>query len=428
MTYILYADDLALCSESADGLQKLINGLFQFCSKWHLIVSLAKTNVLIFGKNNSSDTFKFNTEQIEVATEYRYLGTVISTKTHSIFKKNSEHLADKARNALFALNSYIQNSIGYLHPSLAFKMFDVQISPILEYASDIWYQGHATPELEKIHLGYLKSTLKIKPSSSTCAIYAECGRFPLVIKQKYHTLKFWKRITELDDSNIVKKAYNSMLELHKLGQQNWCTYIYNILNDMEYHQAWDEQYIDNKQLGNIKEKLYKCYMNECLENINDPSKFPKLRTYKLFKREFKLESYLTVTKNIHYSLAMLKFRISSHNLHIETGRYSRPTKTPVNERLCQYCSSKAIEDEKHFLLDCTLYETERIELFDIIEQKVVSTFGNFSREEKFIFLMTSIEPVVVELISKFIYYSFRKRNMTAGDACNFPQLPSFQRD
>ncbi len=33
VAYILYADDLILCSETAEGLQKLIDGLFEFCKK-----------------------------------------------------------------------------------------------------------------------------------------------------------------------------------------------------------------------------------------------------------------------------------------------------------------------------------------------------------------------------------------------------------
>ena len=103
-----------------------------------------------------------------------------------------------------------------LHPSLAFKMFDVQISPIIEYASEIWYHGKEVPELEKMHLGYLKSILKIKPSSSTNAVYAECGRFPLFIKQKFQIIKYWKRVIDLDNTHIVKKAYNSLLELGNL--------------------------------------------------------------------------------------------------------------------------------------------------------------------------------------------------------------------
>ncbi len=33
LVYILYADDLILCSDNPEGLQKLIYGLFQFCKK-----------------------------------------------------------------------------------------------------------------------------------------------------------------------------------------------------------------------------------------------------------------------------------------------------------------------------------------------------------------------------------------------------------
>ena len=73
MIYILYANDLLLCSESPDGLHN-------FCKQWHLIVSLAKTNVLVFGKHNSNHKFMFNNEEIQIkisATKYKYLGTII---------------------------------------------------------------------------------------------------------------------------------------------------------------------------------------------------------------------------------------------------------------------------------------------------------------------------------------------------------------
>ncbi len=39
-------------------------------------------------------------------------------------------------------------------------------------------------QIENIHLGYLKYMLHVNPSSCTPAIYAECGRFPLMIKHK----------------------------------------------------------------------------------------------------------------------------------------------------------------------------------------------------------------------------------------------------
>ena len=43
--YILYADELVLCSDTAEGLQEQIDGMYEFCKKWHTIVSLMKTKV-----------------------------------------------------------------------------------------------------------------------------------------------------------------------------------------------------------------------------------------------------------------------------------------------------------------------------------------------------------------------------------------------
>ena len=45
-----------------------------------------------------------------------------------------------------------------------------------------------------------------------------------------------------------------------------------------------------------------------------------------------------------------KLRISSHK---------RPKKTPVENRYCNYCTGKHIEDEMHFVCDCDLYKNIR---------------------------------------------------------------------
>ncbi len=45
--YILYADDLILIADSVEGLQRLPDGLFSFCKKWQMIVSLTKTKVMV---------------------------------------------------------------------------------------------------------------------------------------------------------------------------------------------------------------------------------------------------------------------------------------------------------------------------------------------------------------------------------------------
>ena len=341
------------------------------------------------------------------------MSIVLLSSTNDVFKKNQEHLADKTRNALFALNSHVQNTINLLHPSLAFKMFDAQISPIMEYMSEVWYQNKTLNELEKIHLAFIKSTLKVKMSSSTHAIYSECGRFPLQIKAQFQMIKYWKRIVTLENSHIVKKAYNSLHELSEHGQQNWCSVVKCILTELGYSEAWNTQEMNERELFALKEKIYKGHMDKCLENINDSERNPKLRTYKLFKTEFKLETHLTYPQNVNHMLALTKFRISSHNLHIETGRYTRPMKTPVSERVCLYCSDGTIEDEMHFVLHCIFYVEERHKLIEACTENIPD-FEDMDSRSKFINIMSLDYPAITKVLGKFIYKSLKKRNDAAS--------------
>ena len=49
-------------------------------------------------------------------------------------------------------------------------------------------------------------------------------------------------------------------------------------------------------------------------------------------------------------------RISAHKLAIDGGRYLNISK---HERFCTACNSGEVEDEEHFLLNCSLYKPLR---------------------------------------------------------------------
>jgi len=50
----LYADDLALMSETPQGLQKQIDALFELCVKQQLVINVSKTKVVVFEKCHSA--------------------------------------------------------------------------------------------------------------------------------------------------------------------------------------------------------------------------------------------------------------------------------------------------------------------------------------------------------------------------------------
>ena len=127
----------------------------------------------------------------------------------------------------------------------------------------------------------------------------------------------------------------------------------------------------------------------------DSDRNPILRTYRYIKWSFKIESYLYLVKGHRYRHAIAQLRTSSHILHIERGRYTKPT-TPVNECQCPLCN--CVEDKLHFVTACTINQTERKIMYDKIWHK-------FKLSQLLIFE----DAQTLSWLGKYLYKSFRVR-------------------
>jgi hypothetical protein len=94
---LLYADDLILLSESAEGLQKSMNRLQEYCDEWGLQVNLSKTKVLIFNTQGKKQNvpFHYDNHIIENVKDYKYLG--VNFNISGSFQKAQEELYHKGR-------------------------------------------------------------------------------------------------------------------------------------------------------------------------------------------------------------------------------------------------------------------------------------------------------------------------------------------
>ena len=73
---LMFADDLVIISQSATGLQKCLNNLQQYCSKWCLTINIDKTKIIIFSKCGyivSRNTFYIYDQPLEIVKKYCYL-------------------------------------------------------------------------------------------------------------------------------------------------------------------------------------------------------------------------------------------------------------------------------------------------------------------------------------------------------------------
>ena len=155
------------------------------------------------------------------------------------------------------LQIYIRQAVkGHLPINLYINVFDTQIRPILEYASEIWCPRTLIEDLERVHFKFLMSILGVSQSSPTAAIFGETGRFPLHMRQQDRALKFWIRINKLSPTNQLYKIHNELLQLARQGHDTWAGRVENVIRkyttDLPSHNAMP---LDNKAIDALGNKL-----------------------------------------------------------------------------------------------------------------------------------------------------------------------------
>ena len=138
------------------------------------------------------------------------------------------------------------------------------------------------------------------------------------------------------------------------------------------------------------------YKQSWYSSINNSN---RLEMYARYKHDFEMEKYLDFVTEKKYRIALARFRLSSHDLAIERGRYENLSK---NERLCKYCSSQLVESEYHFLLVCPYYRNLR-------QKYLKPYYCRWSTLNKFDDLMSNTNKNVVINVAKFIYHAFDLR-------------------
>ena len=142
-----------------------------------------------------------------------------------------------------------------------------------------------------------------------------------------------------------------------------------------------------------------------MSNNRNTNQGNKLRTYRIFKNDYHLEPYISTLKFSKTRSYLAKFRLSSHKLPIETGRYN---KTPINERVCPCNNTKnEVGDEKHLLLSCSFNKELRTKLFHEIST-FHTHFTEINNDDKFIFLMKTTDTNILIKICLYIENSMNQ--------------------
>ena len=159
------------------------------------------------------------------------------------------------------------------------------------------------------------------------------------------------------------------------------------------------------------EKLFKEFWHSSIHNDSNTEYGNKLRHYRIYKTRFAKEEYLNLINHFPYRSTLAMFRLSSHKLHIESGRHvGFKDRLKPEDRLCSYCDLNVCENEFHFLIKCPNYSILRNELINLISNKFPN-IHSFSEEELYFWLISNLDPLVISLLSKFLSKAFEKRTI-----------------
>ncbi len=210
---------------------------------------------------------------------------------------------------------------------------------------------------EILHVKVCKLILGVHRKTTNHAVRGDLGSYPLLIFMISLSIKYWWNLNNLcmHNCNSYKLVIDALVDNRKLCNNSniftWSLGIKKVLSVINREDIWDKPSVCSsssilKTITSGLEQLYNTQWKFVTSNSQ-----PKLRTYCCFKDQFCTENY-TVMFNRSYRLAFTKLRISSHSLRIESGRHTFP-KTVIEDRICNHCDLNKVEDEYHFVMECT---------------------------------------------------------------------------
>ena len=345
---LLYADDIVILADDWQVMQSMISKLESYCELWQMEVNLAKSEMMIFkngGRSTLNENFMFNGQQIKLATEFKYLGVILTPRMS--FTKHVEDRNNKAKNGINATwnNFFNKNSITI---EAKYKLFQSVSRSIQTYGSQIW--GFDYFELvDKLQRYFLKRMLKLPSNTPNYALALETKAeenhfFSLTLHMDY----IYKTIFKYSPERLPHKL--SMLILSK--DIFWAKRMNELGEEFNIHFS-SSDLCENDWLRKGKE-LLKYLKLKKISFWEEKAKTSETRLYK----------YLDFGKGPDYikeenSLNKISFIFQARSGVLSLNACDFRSQT----NLCNLCNLREDETVEHLIAKCPIFNEFRLRYF-----------------------------------------------------------------
>jgi len=320
--------------------------------------------------------------------------TFSTTGAHT---KAQQVLAGQGAKAIFEIKRYSTNFVN-IQPKILNELFDRLIEPIISYSSEVW-GFHEAPYVERLHKKCCKWALSVKTSTPNFIARTELGRTEMKIKRYIRIIKYWMKILRCDDTRYINYVYKILLNDAENNKINWASHVKALLYSVGLGEVWFFQTVGN-------EIIFMSTLTQRLRDINQQTithelaKSTRGKFYLSINQNLQTPYYLNDIKIKKHRIYLTKLRTSSHALRIETGRWKKPNKEPLQERICTTCN--VLDDEYHFIMECSLHSNLR-------RTYIPRTYTERPSMYKFINMLMSEDSVFLKKMSTYVFKAFKRR-------------------
>ena len=347
---LLYADDLTVFADNVKDLQRSINALESFCTKWGLKINTNKSKVIVFrngGYLRDTEKWWLGGEKLECMTYYNYQGMLFSSRL--CWSHHIETIASKGSRIVTYMKRCFSRFDG-MDRITAFKVFDIKIKPILLYGAEIWGIKYYNA-IEHVQIKYCKAFLGIGKTTPNCLALSELGRQPLYVDYVCKAVKYWCKLTRLNESRYARKSYIQQYRHAEMGRDNWAASIRDILFRNGFGFVWNMQEVCDVRcfIRVLRDRLCASGIQSIQSDIRE-----KYETYLNFNPFIQSGSYIDKLYQLHKRRLITLLRTNS--LPINNNLYRIQLQ---NNTVCTRCNINEVDDEFHFMFICPSFTVQR---------------------------------------------------------------------
>jgi hypothetical protein len=398
---LLYADDVALVSDSVEGLRSMLAALAEFCTANSMFVNAKKSEVVVYNSKyhrGPYGAFVCGEAVLERKQCYTYLGLCFADGVPC--KRQLDRGVDRARTAMHTMFGQCYK-LGLRNCNVQGHLFDALVKPVLCYGCEVWGpdwvsaacrtgdfgSGIAEKEVQRV---FVRQSIGCADNTKSAILMRELNRLPFMCFWVRMAAQLWNKGLAQGGGELLGMAMRhgvSMMAGRSTAQkrQLWAFHFTQSLEHLGVPWSGQDGALLPVNIPNLKRVLQakwegfewgaadSAHMYDWFEADSAvraaPDSFSRGFRGLVYRHWFQADEWVRketwayhLTSHRHIR-AVGRFRCGSHWLGVRTGRFGAH-RQQRSERLCGRCDLGRVDDEMH-LMECPCFEGLRAQYHSV---------------------------------------------------------------